>query len=86
MKHLDNNNPKAVDAFIGCCTTGNRHEVCSHVKAYIRRQQLALISRLEEKAIEGYPILKSTGKFRAIPISALTAIRQELEGMEDLDS
>lgn len=43
-----NNSEQLDKGIIGCCSTGIRHEVCSHVKTYINQQIVSELEKLEQ--------------------------------------
>lgn len=75
-----------VKGIVGCCAGGSyRHEVCSHVKNYIKQLETALLKRLLEQKQQFIEVLEETPRgtaqryVEAIPTSIIEAELKELK-------
>lgn len=66
--------------FIGCCGGGlARHEVCSHVKAYIKEEQAKLSQVIEDEVIlVQCKECEGAHFFKAVPLEALKQIKDNV--------
>jgi hypothetical protein len=49
-----------------------------HLEALLTSDKQKLLQEIMEQAIQGYPVLRATGKFRVVPLSV---IQNKLEGL-----